>query len=801
MKSRGFFFAAVIIVALALAPAGAYGQVPGMTLDQENEYYGWYGYAYSGWQSFTAGTNGFLGAVQLWLYSRGAGEGNSGGGAWNATLRIYEGEGTSGQILSSQAISGDGLLQRRTFVIDIPVRQAAGSKYTVYFGSATVQLTVRMSVNNYVGGIASWSDKDFNFKTHVITSDWSEEAYRDTSFTSEDTVITNASELAQFAWLVNNGYSFAGKTVTLSNDISLAGHTWTPIAAYAPSPFTFAGTFDGQGRTIRCVIAGRPDTDYQGLFGHTSGSIRNANVSDVDIAGDFFVGGVAAYCEGSVSNCTAEGRVAGTNSVGGVLGHGQALACVNRSSVAGGINVGGVVGTGARGTISGCRNEGSVTGSGYKIGGVIGEIQTKCEHCSNSGPVTGNSPAEQIGGVIGSSLIGGQPILTCTNSGAVQGGNKAGGIVGSLGVELALSINSGSVTGNTYAGGIAGEIFTGKVRDCANRGTVFATSYAGGITGYNSGMGSTLGLIINSVNTGSVNGGDNVGGLTGRGTSLAKCSNSQNSGPVSGTSLVGALAGSSHASGVFTNCYWKQTGEAPFNLAAGGGTLTLRDCRAFGTAPGTLASPVTVGGVTTNRLSAALNAWVKASWTPGCGFSSWTAGTATNYPTLVPATEVGGAVIPQTLSDSFMQGVSSNQINATVSAYVAAHPGTTATSFGSLLCNADAMGFTYGELASGNTILSFNPGLSIVGFDITTWTLTFTVSNGIDANPVLAMNRLSSAQAKKITLLQSSVPGGSTSQVQPTTDYHTDGTAAATFSLPSPPSAAFFKINLGNMNN
>lgn len=799
MKSREFFFVAAMAAGLALVPTGAYGQVPGMTLDQQNNNYGYYTYnTHGGWQSFTAGTNGHLGAVQLWLYSTGSNSGNSGGGDWTAILRIYEGEGTGGRILAEQAISGDGLLQRRTFVIETPVRQAAGSQYTVYFGDSATHLTVRLSGNQYAGGTCSTgSAYDYNFMTYVITSDWSEEAYRDTSFTTTDTVISNAAQLAQFAWLVNSGHQFAGITVTQANDISLAGHTWTPIGAYGDTPVTFAGTFDGQGRTNRCVIADRPDKNYQGLFGHTSGSIRNVNVPDVDITGDFFVGGVAAYCEGSVSNCTAGGRVAGTNCVGGVLGYGQALACANRSRVTGGINVGGVIGMGVGAIISDCRNEGSVAGSGYYIGGVIGQAKTRVENCSNSGPVIGNSSGDQIGGVIGSSLIGGQPILACTNSGDVQGRDRVGGIIGDLGVELVCGINSGSVSADTYAGGIAGEIFTGKVRDCANRGAVFATSYAGGITGLNSGMGSDLGQIINSVNTGSVSGGNYVGGLTGRGTSLARWMNSQNSGPVSGTSLVGGLAGSSHSSGVFTNCYWKQTGVAPFNLPAGGGTLTLRDCRFFGDAPGTLAAPVTVGGVTTNRLSAALNACVAAVWTPGCGFSSWSAGTATNYPLLALAVEVNGSVIPQTLSDSFMEGVSSNQMDATVTAYAAAHPGTTATSLGAVLYQADAMGFTFADLVAGQAILNFSPVLAIVGFDLATRTLTFTVSNGIDATPVQAMNRLATSPAKSFSVRQMTELGGAEMPVTPTVLFHEDGTAEAAFTPPTPSGKAFYKLQLG----
>ena len=302
-----------IVSALSLAPAISRGQVPGMTLDQQNDHYGYYTYnTHGGWQSFTAGTNGHLGAVQLWLYSTGSNSGNSGGGDWTAILRIYEGEGTGGRILAEQAISGDGLLQRRTFVIETPVRQAAGSQYTVSFGGSATHLTVRLSGNQYAGGTCSTgSAYDYNFMTYVITSDWSEEAYRDTSFTAVDMVISNAAQLAQFAWLVNNGNLYSGSTVTLANDISLAGHYWTPISFNSTWEKNFSGIFDGNGKTIRCVIVDHPGMAHQGVFGYSTGSIRNTNVTDVDIRGSDLVGGLISYCGGSVSNCSVSGLVAG----------------------------------------------------------------------------------------------------------------------------------------------------------------------------------------------------------------------------------------------------------------------------------------------------------------------------------------------------------------------------------------------------------------------------------------------------------------------------------------------------------
>ena len=97
----------------------------------------------------------------------------------------------------------------------------------------------------------------------------------ETAPTADDTyTISNAEELKEFRDDVNNGDSFAGKTVVLTNDIDLDGsddNQWTPI-----SPFY--GTFDGQGNTISGLYINQPDATYFGLFAHNYGTIKNLGV-------------------------------------------------------------------------------------------------------------------------------------------------------------------------------------------------------------------------------------------------------------------------------------------------------------------------------------------------------------------------------------------------------------------------------------------------------------------------------------------------------------------------------------------
>ncbi len=80
---------------------------------------------------------------------------------------------------------------------------------------------------------------------------------------------------------------------------------------------------------------------------------------------------------------------------------------------------------------------------------------------------------------------------------------------------------------------------------------------------------------------------------------------------------------------------WKQTGVAPFNIDAVadiGGSIS--GIHSFGAAPGTLTASVMIGGVTTDQLGTALNAWVLAAWTPDCGLYGWLTAAA-SHPALI----------------------------------------------------------------------------------------------------------------------------------------------------------------------
>lgn len=603
------------------------GQTAGLAPDQSNDQFGYFFHdRSSAWQSFTAGMNGHLAAVQVYVYS-------TNGISWTATLEIRKGEGASGTLLASQTVTGDSVNQQRTFVLATPVRQTAGDLYTFVFRNASTAITVRATANNYAAGRCHHGSYDYNFKTWVLASDWAEEEWRDTAFTSSSSVIGTAAQLAQFAWLVNNGITFAGQTITLAADIDLGAHYWVPAGSQT---IRFAGTFNGAGYTVRGIYIDRPESDYQGLFGSTGADsvVQNLTVTSLDIVAASYAGGVVGHSYGVVTNCSAYGRMIGTYMVGGVAGcaEGALLACVNHAEVSGLNGVGGVVGM-ARGGTSYCSNSGAVSGAN-DVGGVVGYAAADVTSCANSGKVTATE-GERTGGVAGSC---GGDIFDCRNSGNVSGSATVGGIVGDA-ADGAVDrcSNSGSVSGAT-AGGIAA-ITGGAVRNCVNSGAIgiIEDGYqAGGIVGYVWGEAAS---VMNCANSGTVSGANNwnsVGGLVGwnDGSTIANC---VNSGAVSGSGTLGGLVGRNESLSTLSNSYWKQINAAPFTLDAVGFNLgTVTTCHAFGTTPGTLAVPVTVDGITTDSLSEALNAWMAMTRDNAhLPLRRWTRGSSTAYPTLI----------------------------------------------------------------------------------------------------------------------------------------------------------------------
>ena len=190
--------------------------------------------------------------------------------------------------------------------------------------------------------------------------------------------IGTAAELYGFAQLVNGGNTDQNTKAVLTADITVNKNllsslefdennnvtngdnfvSWTPIGNNSNK---YTGTFDGQGHTISGLYFNAPITDYVGLFGFLeSGEIKNVGVIDSYFNGHWRVGGVCGCNRGTITGCYNAGTVSGSGYVGGVCGYnssnGKITGCYNTGTVSGYERVGGVCGLNysITATITGC---------------------------------------------------------------------------------------------------------------------------------------------------------------------------------------------------------------------------------------------------------------------------------------------------------------------------------------------------------------------------------------------------------------------------------------------------------------
>lgn len=144
---------------------------------------------------------------------------------------------------------------------------------------------------------------------------------------SGNVTISTAEGLFYFAKKVNAGNNFAGKTVTLANNIDLNNEKWTPIGIHDNSATHFKGTFDGQNHAVTGLKVEENNKYGAGFFGEVfTGTIKNLTVKgSISTSNSNYVGGIVGHGYATITNCTFKGSVGSTNNtmqVGGIAGSG-----------------------------------------------------------------------------------------------------------------------------------------------------------------------------------------------------------------------------------------------------------------------------------------------------------------------------------------------------------------------------------------------------------------------------------------------------------------------------------------------
>jgi len=119
------------------------------------------------------------------------------------------------------------------------------------------------------------------------------------------------------------------------------------------------------------------NSNVGGLVGdNDTGTIRDCHSAGSVSGGrtGYTIGGLVGYNDGEIMCCYSTGSVDGNIPVGGLVGHsdGTIMNCYSTCSVSGGYIIGGLVGWNNEGYTARCYSTGSVSGTGWNVGGLIG---------------------------------------------------------------------------------------------------------------------------------------------------------------------------------------------------------------------------------------------------------------------------------------------------------------------------------------------------------------------------------------------------------------------------------------------
>ncbi len=315
----------------------------------------------------------------------------------------------------------------------------------------SIILALCVALTVFTGVVFAFADVSY---AQEMSGKWTDSGNYDTSWYGDGTAdsfrIETPAELAGLSRLVNAGFTFEGKTISLYGEFDLSAHAWVPIGNNGKY---FSGTFNGRKAPITNMniteVYSQKDVAV-GFFGQLkNGVLKNISLSgnitatttNVAVSGPTMItGGIVGIVDGDqntlVENCSFSGAVAPK------LTHGY-FATTYTGGIAGSLNTG---------TIRNCYNEAAIipsvsqTNIHIYAGGIVGRFGVgngapEIQNCFNSGKndVTGFSSFTVLGGIAGVASVDGK-LLNCMNSAYLRGSpvgvtgtdNAYGGMIGRI---------------------------------------------------------------------------------------------------------------------------------------------------------------------------------------------------------------------------------------------------------------------------------------------------------------------------------------------------------------------------------
>ena len=342
--------------------------------------------------------------------------------------------------------------------------------------------------------------------------------------------IESIEDLVAFAYNVNSGTIYSGKTVALTQSLDFQSDKSyvNPNASYEKDTYGYKVATTG-GTALKTLMTDTTGTGFE--------PIGNGNAQTTGFAGTFD-GKNNAICnlfQNITSNhCGLFGRSKNNIIVKNLKNNSYNISSSSSSALVGGI-IGELFITEANSIISNCSVSGIIDTLGLS-GGIVGctyntdgDIKIiNCNSATNIVETTGVA-----GGIVGcaNNCI---TIINCYNTNNISGDYPSGGIAGACGKggTIINCYNIGDIiSSQSNAGGILGtsgsadNISNMTITNCYNIGNIRSSSCGGGILG-NQNYGT--GTITNCYNTGNVTGGVPTGGIVGHKGTIGNCHNTGN---------------------------------------------------------------------------------------------------------------------------------------------------------------------------------------------------------------------------------------------------------------------------------
>jgi hypothetical protein len=137
--------------------------------------------------------------------------------------------------------------------------------------------------------------------------------------------ISNLNQLQLMGANLGSSYRLSGAIDATATNASNPSDIWgaggfVPVGTGVAE---FTGSLDGAGYTINALTINRPTTDYVGLFGYlgTAASVSRLGLVGGAVTGRNYVGALAGYNAGTISQSYASSVVTGLSYVGALVGY------------------------------------------------------------------------------------------------------------------------------------------------------------------------------------------------------------------------------------------------------------------------------------------------------------------------------------------------------------------------------------------------------------------------------------------------------------------------------------------------